>query len=544
MEQLFRGNIITMDRERPEAGGIWVSQGIIRQVGDFEELRREHPRAAVEDWGGRTILPGFVDGHSHLSAVAFGLLLFDASPSPQGGCDSVEDLVRAGKKYLAEASLAPGQWLLGLGYDNAVMEGERHPTRHDLDRISREIPVAVTHVSGHLCAVNTRAMELLGYLGEHPEVPEGGEVDPQGLLKETAFTHPAKAALMKGPGPEQLVAAVGRASRLYASYGITTAQDGRTTPRDLDLLLGAGKAGVLLGDVACCLDPEAAQKHLPKGGSPGENPYRDRCRMAAVKLYLDGSPQGKTAWLSQPYYRAPEGKGPDYRGFPVQKEENVREFFLQAIGNRWQVNVHANGDAAIQQMIDCWRQAVEKAGTGRELRPVVIHCQTVRREQLREMARLGMLASFFHDHVYYWGDYHYESVLGPERAGRISPLRWAMEEGVPFTLHQDSPVVRPDVMLAVKNAVCRRTRGGRVLGEEQRIGVTEALRACTAAGAYQLFEEDRKGSVTPGKLADLVVLGADPRTAAPEAIGEIPILATYKEGRSIFRSVRENSARR
>ncbi len=534
MEQLFRGNVITMEKEGGPADGIWVSQGVIRQVGDFETLRREHPEAAVEDYAGKTILPGFVDGHSHLSAVAFGLLLFNAAPSPQGCCDTVEDLVREGKKYLAEAGLAPGQWLLGLGYDNAVMPGECHPTRQDLDRISREIPVAITHVSGHLCAVNTRAMELLGYLGDHPQVPEGGEVDPQGLLKETAFTHPDKAARMQGPGPEQMLAAVGRASRLYASYGITTVQDGRTTQRDLDLLLGAGKAGILLGDVVCYLDPGAAEKHLPRGGDPRENPYRDRCRMAGIKLYLDGSPQGKTAWLSQPYYRVPAGKEADYRGFPVQREEDVREFFLECIRNRWQPNVHANGDAAIQQMIDCWRYALEKAGTGRDLRPVVIHCQTASREQLHEMARLGMLASFFHDHVYYWGDYHYESVLGPERASRISPLRWAEEEGVPFSLHQDSPVVRPDVMLAVQNAVCRRTRGGRVLGAEQRIGVMEALWACTGAGAWQIFEENRKGTIAPGKLADFAVLGSDPRSVDPEAIREIPILATIKEGHSIW----------
>ena len=534
MEQLFRGTVLTMEREEAPADGVWVLDGVVREVGEFEALRRDHPGAAVEDWAGRAILPGFVDGHSHLAAVAVGLLLFDASPSPQGGCDTVEELVAAGRRYLAGAGLAPGQWLLGLGYDNAVFPGERHPTRFDLDGISREVPVAVTHASGHLCAVNTRAMEILGYLGERPEVPEGGAVDPSGLLKETAFTHPAKAALMQGPGPEALLTAVGRASRLYASYGITTAQEGRATSRDLELLREAGKAGLLLGDVWCCLDPEAAEKYLPRGGSPGDTPYRDRCRPGGVKLYLDGSPQGKTAWLTRPYFRPPAGEGPDYRGFPLHRDEEVEAFFRRAIGARWQVNVHANGDAALDQLLRCWERAAGGAGPGRELRPVAIHCQTVRRDQLREMARLGMLASFFHDHVYYWGDYHRDSVLGPERAERISPLRWAMEEGVPFTLHQDSPVVRPDVMLAVQNALCRRTRSGRSLGEGQRADIRAALRAVTAAGAYQIFEEGRKGTIAPGKLADFAVLGADPRAAAPEELASIPVLAAYKEGKRIF----------
>ena len=253
-----------------------------------------------------------------------------------------------------------------------------------------------------------------------------------------------------------------------------------------------------------------------------------------MKLYLDGSPQGKTAWLTRPYFRPPAGEGPDYRGYPLRRDEEVEAFFRRAIGARWQVNVHANGDAALDQLLRCWERAAGGAGPGRELRPVAIHCQTVRRDQLREMARLGMLASFFHDHVYYWGDYHRDSVLGPERAERISPLRWAMEEGVPFTLHQDSPVVRPDVMLAVQNALCRRTSSGRSLGEGQRADIHAALRAVTAAGAYQIFEEGRKGAIAPGKLADFAVLGADPSSAAPEELGAIPVLAAYKEGKRIF----------
>ena len=186
-------------------------------------------------------------------------------------------------------------------------------------------------------------------------------------------------------------------------------------------------------------------------------------------------------------------------------------------------------------MIRCYEKALEETKSRERLRPVVIHCQTVREDQLDRMERIGMTASFFHDHVYYWGDYHYESVLGPERAERISPLRSAEKRHIPFTLHQDSPVVPPNVLFTVHNAVNRETFRGRVLGADQRISVREALEAVTIHGAYQIFEENRKGSITPGKLADLVILDRNPEKIPPDEIKEIQVLEVLKEGAVIYR---------
>ena len=358
-------------------------------------------------------------------------------------------------------------------------------------------------------------------------------VEKTGLLKEQAFLGSDK---MTGPSQEDVLKAVEQASSLYASYGITTAQDARTREGEYQLLKAAGEAGFLKTDVVSYLAPELAERILPKQ-FPNKNRYENHLRLGGVKLFLDGSPQGKTAWLSEAYYEAPEGEKRDYRGFPVQDESYVLSVLEQAVKNNWQMNVHANGDEAIEQLIRCYQSAIKKYGKGKELRPVVIHCQTVRMDQLDRMKEIGMMASFFLDHVYYWGDYYYESVLGPERAERISPLKSALDRGIPFTLHQDTPVVPPDVMFSVHNAVNRRTRSGRILGQEERISVKEALKAVTIRGAYQLFEEEQKGSIAPGKKADFVVLKENPLEAGLEKIKDIPVVMTIKEGEVIYENI-------
>lgn len=523
-----------MDDRCPCPEAVLIRDGKIEGVGRLEELKAAANGAKLWDMGGHTVLPGFIDGHSHISAVAYQLLIANLKPSPLGGCDSVEDLVRELQEFLQTHRLKPGQWLLGMGYDNSVYPDGAHPTKEDLDRVSTEIPIAATHVSGHLCVVNTKGMELLGYTGGHFTVPEGGVVEPTGLLKEQAFLNVN--GVMQGPAPEDVVKAVGDASSLYASYGLTTVHDGKVPESQYQLLKAAADMRLLKNDVVMYLTPDLAETHLPKE-MPQELAaagYENHLRPAGVKLFLDGSPQGKTAWLSKPYYVVPDGEAPDYRGFPVQTEQYVMDTMRTCVENHWQINVHANGDEAIEQMIRCYTKVLEETGSRKDLRPVVIHCQTVREDQLARMKEIGMIASFFLDHIYYWGDYHYESVLGPERAARINPAKSAADRGISFTLHQDSPVAPPDVMGAVHNAVNRRTAKGRVLGPDQIISVEEALKAVTIHGAYQIFEENKKGSITPGKEADFVVLEENPLLVPADRIRDIRVLETIKAGETIF----------
>ena len=171
-----------------------------------------------------------------------------------------------------------------------------------------------------------------------------------------------------------------------------------------------------------------------------------------------------------------------------------------------------------------------------DLRPVMVHAQTVREDQLDDMKELGIIPTFFLDHIWFWGDYHYESVFGPERAQNISPIGWALEEGIKFTLHQDPPVKMPNQIFAIHTAVNRMTESGRVLGEHQRIPVMEAIKAVTINGAYQYFEEDIKGSIEPGKLADLVILDKNPLEVDKLEIKDIKVLETIKEGNTIFKA--------
>lgn len=369
-------------------------------------------------------------------------------------------------------------------------------------------------------------------------MPEGGTVEcfpngePNGLITENAYLHPSVQAKMKIPAFEKVLGALGQACSLYSSFGITSCQDGRVTKNEYQLLKAAGQAGSINIDVYGLVAPQAADELLVKGQKAG--PYENHVRMGAYKVFLDGSPQAKTAWLSRPYHVAPEGKDADYCGFPIFKDEDVVAMAKTCLLNKWQLNVHCNGDAACEQLIRCYTQAIEETGVHEDLRPVMVHAQTVREGQLDRMKEIGMIATFFLDHVYYWGDWHYESVLGPERAERISPLRSAINRGMNFTMHQDSPVVNPNALFAVHNAVNRITKNGRLLGADQRLTVEEALRGVTINGAYQIFEEDQKGSITEGKLADIVILGSNPLTTPSDKIKDIEVLETIKEGRTIY----------
>ncbi len=533
----YNAQVITMDEARPAAQAVLVEKGKIRHVGTNEEiLPRKTENTVLRDLAGKALLPGFIDPHSHFTAVAYSLLMVNAKPAPAGPCDTKEILLKEFRKAYEAGDWSNGDWLMGMGYDPAAFPDKVGVTRLDLDTISADVPIACIHASGHMAVLNTLALQKVGYWGDYT-VPAGGTVEllpdgtPSGLITELAYLSPEVQAKTKAPGFEQVLQALEKASDRYASFGVTTAQDARVNQNEYQLLTAGGQSGAIAIDVVGIVAPEASDLLTP-GQTAG--PYTDHIRMGGYKIFLDGSPQGKTAWLSKPYHEPPEGYGPDYCGFPIYDDDAVVMHIKTCLEQSWQLNTHCNGDAASEQLIRCYAQAVQETGIRKDLRPVMIHAQTVRADQLDRMAQIGMTASFFLDHVYFWGDWHYTSVLGPQRAENISPIRWALDRGIHCTMHQDSPVVNPNALLAVHNAVNRRTMGGRILGAGQRISVMEALRAVTLDGAYQIFEEDTKGSITPGKTADLVILGENPLTVEPRAIRDIPVLETIKEGVTVY----------
>jgi predicted amidohydrolase YtcJ len=257
--------------------------------------------------------------------------------------------------------------------------------------------------------------------------------------------------------------------------------------------------------------------------------YQNHVKIGGYKLVLDGSPQGRSAWMSKPYL----GGDPYYCAYPWMSDEQVVSYIETALGENKQVLAHCNGDAASEQLVTSYAKAVENTGFKGDLRPVMIHCQTVRNDQLDRMAELKMLASIFVGHVWYWGDIHMIN-FGPERGNHISPAKDALDRGLHVNFHQDTPVTRPDMMHSVWCAVNRISRRGNVIGADQKIDVYDALRAITIEGAYEYFEEDSKGTIEAGKRADLVILDRSPLEVPAEELRDIKVLETIKDGTSVY----------
>ena len=326
---------------------------------------------------------------------------------------------------------------------------------------------------------------------------------------------------------ESFLAAYREAQDLYASYGITTVQEGLLRRELVPLYQALLADGSLKLDVVAYGDPEgaeAARQAFPES----VRQYHQRFKLGGYKMFLDGSPQGRTAWLRRPYQGEQE-----YRGYGTLTDAVVLDMVRRAGTEGMQLLAHCNGDAACAQYLAALDAAAREGVDLAALRPVMIHAQLLGRDQLPEVKRLGVIPSFFVAHVYHWGDVHLEN-LGPGRAEAISPAGSAAELGIPFTFHQDAPVIRPDMLETVWCAVNRMTRQGRVLGREERVDVRTALEAVTVHAAYQYFEEKDKGTLAPGKRADLVILDRDPLAVPQEELRDIRVLETWKDGVPIF----------
>ena len=456
---------------------------------------------------------------------------------------SVEDIVAALKARIAERRPAPGEFVIGYGYDDSLLAEGRHPDRDDLDRVSTTQPIVLLHVSAHLATANSAALAAIGIGPQTPD-PKGGVIrrrpgsrEPNGVLEEAAVG-PALASQSATLGtPERFAAALARAIDYHARFGITTVQDGASSPGMVAGLRSVAEGAPLALDVAAYLVEGSPETTLPIAEIGYDRAYRNGVRVAGVKFVLDGSPQGRTAWLTKPYREGPPGQSADYRAYPTIEPAFYRERIAALMGAGIPILAHANGDAAIDLMIEGVDGAVAAARRGGRPAPdhrsVVIHAQLTRRDQLVAMKRLGIVPSFFAAHPFFWGDWHRRS-FGDARALAISPLRSARDRNLVFTIHNDAPVVPPDVLRLVEIAVRRETRSGFVLGAGERITVEEALRAVTLDAAYAYFEEAEKGSLAVGKRADLVVLEADPRDVPTDAIGEIGIVETFARGRSVY----------
>ncbi|OKJ09278.1 amidohydrolase [Kitasatospora sp. CB01950] len=529
---------------RPEA--VAVKDGVIVHVGDHREAvdRWQGPRTQVRDLAGRALLPGFIDAHGHLGGIGLQATLANLLAAPDG---DVTDIASLQDKLRAWAKTPVGafsQWIIGFGYDDAMLAEGRHPTREDLDAVSTTKPVLAIHQSFHLGAVNSRGLRELGYNRATAD-PDGGVIrrqsgpiarpfgEPNGVLEETAF-NPASEKATAGLPLTALAALFGKGVASAASFGFTTVQEGGATLKNLKALRDAAALVPFKIDVVAYARADEATASPEPDPVGASQEYERGVRAAGVKMYLDGSPQGRTAWLTQPYLERPEGTPEGYRGYPtVDDPKIVLDQVRTAYARGWQVLAHVNGDAAIDQFVEAVEAAAEEAGPG-DRRTVAIHAQTARENQIEAFARLGVIPSFFSMHTYYWGDWYRKTVLGPERAATISPARWAVDRQMIYTSHHDAPVALPNSIAILSSQVTRRTRTDQVvLGPEQCVSALDAVKSITVHAAHQYFEQDRKGSIEVGKLADLVILSANPLTVPPEQIKDIRVAETIKRGTTV-----------
>ncbi|WP_040195947.1 amidohydrolase [Candidatus Soleaferrea massiliensis] len=521
----YGGDIITME-EPLYAEAMLVEGSVIKRTGTLEEVQRAAgPYAKTVDLKGKTLLPAFIDAHSHLTGMAS--TLGSVNLNGAGSFDEIKERVQ---QFKEEHKIPEGQWITAFGYDPEFLEEREHPTKALLDEACPDHPLVVTHASGHMGVANSKALEKLDVTAE-TEDPQGGVIgrcegsdEPNGYLEENAFT--SCVAKIPPCPDEQAVKQLKEAQEIYLSYGIATVQDGLTKTHNWEMLKRMSDEGDLVLDTVCYADLVDSRQVVED--HPDYRNYRNHLRIGGYKIFLDGSPQGCTAWMQTPYL----GEG-DYKGYPVHQDAQVRDFMKTALSEGKQILVHCNGDAAAAQMIDSYRAAMEESGEQKDIRPVMIHAQLAQPDQLPEMRRLKIIASFFVAHVYYWGDVHIKN-FGLKRASKISPAASAVRDGELFTFHQDSPVLPPDMLMTIWCAVNRVTRGGVILGEQEKISPLEALKAVTINAAYQYFEEGRKGSLKAGKLADLVFLDRNPLKVHPDEIRQIKILRTDKEGRTLY----------
>lgn len=533
------GPILTMDDSRPRVEALAVKGGRIIALGSSKEIEQYRGTETImHDLAGRALLPGFVDAHGHafmigLQAISANLL--SAPDGPVNDMKSLQDTLAKWSREQADTQATIGM-VLGFGYDDAQLAEQRHPTRKDLDAVSKDLPVLIIHQSGHIGVMNSKALELAGITADTAN-PEGGVIrreagsqEPSGILEEAAFFGSLGKQFSKMTA-DQAQVLFEQGVKLLSKYGYTTGQEGRATSSIVPFMRSAAAAGRIPIDVVAYVDVMENRDFIVKNVS---QTYTDGFRVGGAKLTIDGSPQGFTAFRDRPYYKPPEGYRADYRGYSAVTPDQTFEAIDWAFANDVQIITHANGEAASDLLLAAVRTA--KANhPPKDRRAVLIHGQFLRKDQIATLDELEIFPSLFPMHTFYWGDWHRDRTVGPVNADNISPTGWARERGMMFSTHHDAPVAFPDSMRVLSATVTRRTRSGDVLGPDQRVDVMTALKAMTIWPAYQHFEEHSKGSLEQGKLADFVVLSKDPTAVDPETLHQVEVTETIKYGKTIYR---------
>lgn len=535
------GPIFTMNQQNEMAEAIAVQKDIIIGVGTKSDmLALAGKNVHLVDLKGKTLLPGLIDGHSHfISGGEYDLYYVNLNVPPLGPVSCIADLQEVLRKHAA--NVPEGQLIYGINYNDLGMKEQRHPTCAELDAVSTKHPIVIVHVSGHAAVANTLAFKMAQVTKDSKLENCKLRLDEKGEL--TGIIEGGGAwVFYKLPGMPQINISLNDCIRkdceTYAANGVTLANVGESTFEYDQAMRAASENGTL--KIRGVLWPYAHDKKLIDSyGKLRSGDILDKkglVILGAAKMYADGSPQGYTALFSKPYYKQMTGKPTDYRGFSYFESDEQRFGRVKELHDAgWQIATHTNGDQAIQDMLDAYGAAI-KSNPRKDHRHILVHCQFNRPDQVPVIAELGLIPTYFVTHTYFWGDIHRNFVAGPEMAAHISPCKAALDKDIPFALHNDTPVTPISPLMDVYSAVNRLTSSGFLLGADQRITVTDALRAVTINAARMYFMDDKVGSLEKGKLADLTILDKNPVEVAPEAIKDIRVLETIVGGETVYKA--------
>jgi len=538
-DRIIRGGpIVTVNPDRPAAEAVAIAGGTIVAVGSEADVMQHRGDApVVTDLAGKTLVPGFVDGHSHFcSLVDVQTQALCASP-PAGPCKTVADVIAALKAVQSRRKLRLGKFVMGFGYDPELLAEKRPPSKQELDAAFPDNPVILVHVSGHGAMLNSKALAAYDVTAATPTPPGGvigrepGSNEPNGLLFETAFL--PIFAKVPGPGDDETLEILKAGQQLYLQEGITTAQEGATMKHQADLLRILANRGDLKLDVVML--PFITEIDAIFGGQPPANEpaYMNRLRIGGVKMVTDGSPQGRTAAFTTPYLTDGPAGQKNWRGELSFPQPVLNEWVKKVYDGGATLFVHCNGDAAIDALLEAHRFAAgddpaKPRGT------VGVHSQFIRHDQLEKYKAWSITPSFFTIHCFYFGDTHVAN-RGRQQADFISPMKSARALGLRPANHTDFNVAPLDQLFTIHTAVNRVSRSGKTIGADERITPLQALEAITIDGARIYGEEAEKGSIEVGKVADFAILSANPLTVPPATIQSIRVEETIKDGDTVWK---------
>ena len=523
MKKIYiNGDFITLEDEDCEC--ILIQDNKIAKTGTREEvLKYRDNETEIIDLKGKTMMPSFIDTHSHFFGVANNFLQISLEE-----CTNIKEIQNKLKEYNDKNNMDKNKWIIANNYDQNMSQEKRNITKEEIDEIIKDNPVVLNHKSGHSGIFNTKALEVLN-ITEKTKAPFGGIIEIKngiltGLLEENAYIEIVKKVPM--PSLEELIESCKKAQEKYLSYGITTVQEGMFAKELIQIYKKILSNNILKIDLIS--DMNFKEKEEIKNAFPQNiKKYYKNMKFLGYKIFLDGSPQLRTAWMKTPYNVIQENEE-KYYGINTMSDKEVREAVNQAKNDNMQILAHCNGDKAAEQYIN----AIKNIDLKNE-RSVMIHAQLLDTDQLEDVKKCHIIPSFFVAHTYYWGDTHIKN-FGIKRASKISPLKSAINKNIIFTLHQDSPVIEPNMFETIWCAVNRKTKSNVILGKKEQISVLDAVKAVTINAAYQYFEEDKKGSIKEGKIANLIIVDKNPLKIEKDKIREIKILETIKEGQTLY----------